>query len=248
MNIYRKTTATLALLAAAISPMFALSAQAQAQTPSTPSSVPIATPVTFSQDQVQLEHAILARQVQLAYLGVDVADAANLTSSDRAALVTILTNEASALATDASNAAAATTEAQLQTVRQAMIGDERVYLVVSYQVNLVVNADNDSVTEAGYTSLVSELTPLVSELGSTQATKVLADVTSQVSAATTLTSGISADALGLSPSGYPGNASEIKTWDFQLSQAQHDLNVAKADVKLIEKIALGVPKLPHLHV
>ncbi|HXW82369.1 MAG TPA: hypothetical protein VEJ84_22925, partial [Acidimicrobiales bacterium] len=139
MNIYRKTTAALALLAAAVSPLFAMSAQAQA--PSTPR--PMVIPMTFSQDQTQLEDAIVARQVQLVYLGVNIADAANVTSSDRTALVTILTNEVTALANDAANAASATTEAQLQAVRQAMIDDERVYVVVSYQVSLVISADNE---------------------------------------------------------------------------------------------------------
>ena len=64
-------------------------------------------------------------------------------------------------------------------MHQAVIGDERVYAVVTAQVNLVIAADNDTVTEAGYTGLTAELAPLVTELGSTHASKLLADITSR---------------------------------------------------------------------
>jgi hypothetical protein len=128
-----------------------------------------------------------------------------------------------------------------------MLGDERVYAVVTGQVDLVVAADNETVTEAGYTALASELTPLVTELGSAHATALLSDVSSQVSAATALTSTVSADALALIPAGYPGNESQIKTWTYQTGQAAHDLAVAKNDVKAIEDIALDLHKLPVLH-
>jgi hypothetical protein len=177
-------------------------------------------------------------RVQLVLLGTEVANAANVTTSDRSALVTIITNEQSALATDATNAAAATTDAELATVRSAMF---------TGQVDLVVAADNETVTEAGYTALASELTPLVTELGSAHATALLSDVSSQVSAATALTSTVSADALALIPAGYPGNESQIKTWTYQTGQAAHDLAVAKNDVKAIEDIALDLHKLPVLH-
>jgi hypothetical protein len=73
------------------------------------------------------------------------------------------------------------------------------------------------------------------------------DVTSQVTAATALTSGVSTDALALTPAGYPGNASQIKTWTFQTGQAAHDLTVAKNDIKAIEDVALGLHKVPVLH-
>jgi len=78
--------------------------------------------------------------------------------------------------------AAATTYAELNSVRKAVIGDERVYAVVTGQVNLVVAADNDTVTEAGYTSLATEIGPLVSELGSAPASALLANITSEVTA------------------------------------------------------------------
>jgi len=176
--------------------------------------------------------------VQLALLGTEVANAANVTSPDRSALSTIITNEQTALAADATNAAAATTYAQLDAVHQAVISDERVYVVVTAQVNLVMGADNDTVTEAGYTGLVTELTPLVTELGSTHATTLLSDITSRVTAATALTTGVSAEALALTPAEYPGNESQIKTWTYQLSQVGRDLVTAKDEVKAIEDIAL----------
>ena len=106
----------------------------QAQTVLTPS------PAQFQHAQQALEHQIIARQVQLVLLGTEVANAANVTTSDRSALVTIITNEQSGLATDATNAAAATTVAELATVRSAVIGDERVYAVVTGQVGLVLAA------------------------------------------------------------------------------------------------------------
>jgi hypothetical protein len=226
--------------------MFAMGAAQAQSTTTTTTTGAVVSASAFQREQLAVEHEIIARQVQLALLGTNLADAANVTASDRAALTTILTNEQSALATDATNAAAATTEAQLKAIHQAMIVDERVYLVVSAQVGLVIKADDLAVTEAGYTSLVTEMTPLVTELGSPRASHLLADITSQVTAGTSLTSGVSADALGLTPSGYPGNESQIKTWEYQLAQAQRDMNVAKADVQVIEKIALNIPRLPVL--
>jgi hypothetical protein len=230
-----KATA-IALIAAVSMFLFASSAQAQSQ--------PARSTTKFQQAQLTLEHQIIARQVQLVLLGTEVANAANVTTSDRSALSTIITNEQTALGTDATNAAAATTFAELNTVRQAVIGDERVYAVVTAQVNLVLAADNDTVTEGGYTALVTELGPLVTELGSTHASTLLADITSQVTAATSLTNGVSADALALTPAGYPGNKSQIKTWTYQLGQVSRDLGIAKSDVKDIEAIALGIHRLP----
>ena len=240
MNPHRTTATIIALIAAAgMFPAFAPSVQAQ--TLLTTSSAP------FPRAQQAVEHEIIARQVQLVLLGTEVADAANVTGTDRTALTTIITNEQTALATDAANAAAAAAEAQLATVHQAMIDDERVYLVVTDQVNLVMSADNDTVTEAGYTGLATELGPLVTELGSSHASALLTDVTSEVSAATSLTAGVSAGALALAPAGYPGNESQIKTYEFQLGEVSRDLGKAKADVKEIEGIALGIHKLPVLH-
>ncbi len=230
-----KATAIVLIAAAGLVPTFASAVQAQ------PASVYSTT--QFQRAQEALEHQIIARQVQLALLGTEVADAANVTTSDRAALVTVLTNEQSALATDATTAAAATTFSELDTVRQAMLGDERVYAVVTGQVDLVLAADNDTVTEAGYTSLVGELGPLVTELGSGRASALLSDVTSEVTAATGLTTGVSAEALALTPAGYPGNQSQIKTWTYALDEAQRDLDVAKGDIKAIEAIALSVHRL-----
>jgi hypothetical protein len=215
---------------------------AQAQTLLTPS------PAQFQHAQEALEHQIIARQVQLVLLGTEVANAANVTTSDRSALVTIITNEQSALATDATNAAAATTEAELATVRSAVIGDERVYAVISGQVGLVVAADNETVTESGYTALVTELTPFVTELGSVHATNLLSDVSTEVTAATALTSPVSAEALALTPAGYPGNGSQIKAWTVNVGQAAHALGVAKNDIKAIEHVALGLHKLPKAHI
>jgi len=230
-----KATAIALIAAASMCFIFASSVQAQ--------SLPPSSTIKFQKAQLALEHQIIARQVQLALLGTEVADAANVTSSDRAALATIITSEQAALVTDAANAAAATTFAELQTVQQAVVQDERVYAVVTAQVGLVIGADNATVTEAGYTALVTELTPFVAELGSTHATTLLGDVTSYVTAATSLTTGVSAEALALLPSGYPGNESQIKTWTTQLGQVAKDLAKAKQDVKEIEAIALNTHRL-----
>jgi hypothetical protein len=66
-----------------------------------------------------------------------------------------------------------------------------------------------------------------------------------VTAATSLTTGVSADALALTPAGYPGNESQIKTWTYQLGQVAKDLAIAKGDVKAIEAIALNTH---HIHI
>src|SRR5487761_1776227 len=134
MRTHPKTTAAIALIAAAgMLPTFASSAQAQSPSPAKA----VVVSSSFQHDQLALEQEIIARQVQLALLGTALADAANVTTSDRAALVTILTNEQSALPTDAASATA-TTETKVNGIRQAVIGDERVYVVVSAQVGLVI--------------------------------------------------------------------------------------------------------------
>ncbi len=233
------TKATVIALIAAASMCFIFASSVQAQSLQTNSSV------KFQKAQEALEHQIIARQVQLALLGTEIVNAANVTVPDRSALTTIITNEQTALATDANNAAAATTYAELNTVRTAVVADERVYAVVTAQVGLVIGTDNDTVTEAGYTGLATELAPLVTELGSRHASDLLADITSRVTAATSLTTGVSADALALTPAGYPGNESQIKTWTYQLGQVAKDLAIAKGDVKAIEAIALNTH---HIHI
>ena len=226
-----KATATVLVVAASM--LFAFASTAQAQPAQT------TTLTKFQKAQLALEHQIIARQVQLALLGTEVANSASLTPTDRSALVTIITNEQTALGTDATSAASATTYAGLNAVHQAVIGDERVYVVVTAQVNEVIGADNDTVLETGYTGLVTELTPLVTELGSVRATHLLSNISSQVTAATALTTNLSTNALALTPAGYPGNESQIKTYNFQLAQVTKDLGIAKGDVKNIEDIALG---------
>ena len=232
-----KATAIALIAAASMCSVFASSVQAQSLL--TRSTTP------FQKAQTALEHQIIARQVQLALLGTEVADAANVTASDRTALAGIITSEQAALVTDAANAAAATTFAELNTVQQAVVQDERVYAVVTAQVGLVIGADNATVTETGYAALATELSSFVAELGSTYATDLLGDVSSYVTAATSLTTGVSAEALALTPSGYPGNESQIKTWTTQLGQVTKDLSKAKHDVEEIEAIAL---KIHVLHI
>ena len=233
------TKAALITLIAAASMCFVFASSVQAQSLQSGSSV------KFQKAQEAVEHQIIARQVQLALLGTEVVNAAHLTTTDSSSLVGIITSEQTALETDASNAAAATTYAELDAVQKAVVADERVYAVVTDQVGLVIGADNDTVTEAGYTGLAAELAPMVAELGSTHATQLLADITSRVAAATSLTSGVSAEALALTPAGYPGNESQIKTWTYQLGQVSKDLAIAKADVKAIEAIALNTH---HIHI
>jgi len=87
--------------------------------------------VKFQKAQEAVEHQIIARQVQLALLGTEVVNAAHLTTTDSSSLVGIITSEQTALETDASNAAAATTYAELDAVQKAVVADERVYAVVT---------------------------------------------------------------------------------------------------------------------
>src|ERR1039458_9977166 len=103
------TKATVIALIAAASMCFIFASSVQAQ------SLQTNTSVKFQKVQEALEHQIIARQVQLALLGTEIVNAANVTTADRTALTTIITNEQSALATDANNAAAATTYAELNT-------------------------------------------------------------------------------------------------------------------------------------
>src|SRR5580700_779760 len=103
MKPNRTKATAIALIAAAGISTFAPSVQAQ--------TLLTTSAAQFQRTQEALEHKIIARQVQLALLGTELANAANVTATDRSALVTIITNEQSALATDAFFDAAATTDA-----------------------------------------------------------------------------------------------------------------------------------------
>ena len=116
--------------------------------------------------------------------------------------------------------------------------------MVTGQVGLVLAADNETVTEAGYTTLITELTPFVTELGSTHATDAALRRHLSGSGGDSSDQPVSAEALALTPAGYPGNASEIKTWTVNTGEAAHDLGIAKNDIKAIEEVALGLQKLP----
>ena len=197
------------------------------------------TTTPFQKAQQALENKITARQVQLVLLGTELADAANVTSSDRSTLSGIIDKQNSALATDYHQRPGRHHRGRLDGVRQAMIGDERVYAVVTAQVDVVMGADNDTVVEAGYTDLVSEFGPLVGEFSARPTPRLASSVSAEVGLATTATTGISAGALALTPAGYPANQGQITTYTTELAQAAHDLSAAKGDVKRIEAIALG---------
>lgn len=218
---------------------------------STPSSATSSTSSTSSPHGASFEAAKKAvetrlawRQQRLANLTTEVTDATNLTSSDRSTLSGDLANETAGIAALVAKVPNDTTWAELQADAKAMVVDYRVFVVMSPQVHETIAADTAGAIEQKLTAAEPQIEALISYEQSqgkdvAAAQTAYEDLVTQVSDASTDTSGISAAVLATSPSAYPGNASIFTNARSSLEQARTALGTARSDLQTIAKV-LGV--------
>ncbi len=171
------------------------------------------------------------RLTTLNALSSKISGAQKLSSSDKAALTTEVTNEINGLTTLKTKLAADTDVTTAASDAQGIITDYRVYLLVVPQVNLVRTADDQQVAEGKLTTLAGKLASRVNSSSSTAIQNDLSDMNSKISTAQNLSSSVETTVLGLTPSGY--TTGELSSYRDQLKTAQNDIQAAATDAKTI---------------
>ena len=201
-----------------------------------PPSQPVCTPSLFASAQQLVGTELTNRVTRLNTLIGRVTGAADLTPSDRSALLAELTGtELPGIQALQPKVQADTTCLELRHDAEAMVLDYRVYVVMTPQADLVIATD--VADHAG--GVLAGLEPAISGwISSAQAhgtdvsgaQAAFADYQAKVTAAQGLTSGQSATLLAQVPGGYPGNKSVFLQVRANLANAHADLHAAAADL------------------
>jgi hypothetical protein len=178
------------------------------------------------------------RLTTLGNLQTSVDNAAALTSADRSALTTILTNSKSGLGTLKGKIDADSTVASLRTDINSISADYRVYALVSRQVNLGRSDDQIAATATRLTSAASEIQTAITtgqNAGKNEAAAAarLAAMQAAISAAQAQVNGQAALVLALTPAQWnAGTATPVLNADRgAVATARGDLRAAGADAR-----------------
>jgi len=196
-------------------------------------------PASFSQLQAKIESQLAARQTQLAKLTTEVSSSTTLTSSDAAALQSSLSTETSNINGLIAKVPNDTTLSELRSDQQAMFRDNRVFAVMSPQVNLTIAADtvnaNAGKILADDPAIEAALTARQADAGYARAEALLAYSTAKANVAETAMSGVSADVLAQTPAGWPGNEHVFVQARVEILRGRIDLVYSRADLRLVER-------------
>jgi hypothetical protein len=192
-----------------------------------------------------LEHALSRRVTTLDGLTRSVESSGALTSSVRATLESQLETETSGIQ---ALAASVTTEAatQLRATAVTMVDEYRVYLVMVPKVRIAERAARQGALETRAESAEPTIAQRIATArteGRTVSAALTADqdLVSTATAAAAATGSINVTALvGLTPSGYPGNAEVIAGDRAGLVSARTDLVALRSDVRTI-RTTLAAP-------
>jgi hypothetical protein len=203
-----------------------------------PSPSPAARPATLAALKARCNDAV---QRRLGALSVDltvVKAASALTSSDRTALESQLTTDQSGLTTLDATIQSDTTYAQAHADCELIVTDYRVYVLEEPKLHEVIAADGITKVNHAFTVLIPELQALINDSSQPPSVKAQAqadlnDLQSKVGASQTSISGVSASVINLQPSGYPGNAVDLKSARQNIETSRDDLAGSRADVKQI---------------
>ena len=193
----------------------------------------------FSQAQQKVESDLSGRVTQLNSLSTAVGAASHLTSTDQAALQDdISVVELPGIEALQPEVAAATTCQQLRGYAHDMVGNYRVYLVMTPQTHMTIVADDESYLVGEFTSWEPSMAQAIHKAQQegkdvTGAQAALADLEAHVSAAGTSISGESATLLAQTPQGYPGNAGTFLSARTNETNARNDLHTAWQDLQTI---------------
>lgn len=128
----------------------------------------------------------------------------------------------------------ATTCSQLTSIRASMFRDYHVYLVMTPQTQLTIQADEETFLEGALTARVTQKAQQLSgargSSNSSSGTIIVSDLRSQVAAAQTLTNGLATTLLQQTPPGWPGNQPVLAGAAATLAAARSHLDAAQRDL------------------
>lgn len=219
--------------AAVISVVFAAATPASADSPPAPSagnslaSIQAAAQARTSQRTTSLNTAI-----------GKVSAATGLTTGDRSTILGILNGDLSGMTTIEAQIAADTTVKQARTDYKTIFTSYRVYLVALPQARDATAADTAaSVSLPKLTTRQSTLAALLAGKDSSKSTPALqadlADMTAQIGKASSALSGVSAEALAATPSGYNSNHDILASSKTSLATARAAIKQARTDAKTV---------------
>lgn len=159
---------------------------------------------------------------------VDLSSLSSLISADQSGLTALKTK------IDTQD----TTVAQLVPDVQSIVTAYRVYVLVDPKIHLTIAADREAMIAQLLTTVDQTLTAKVNALPPTQpgvadAKAALADLGPKVADALSKAGQVPGNVASLSPSGYPANASVLKSNLTTVQQVRTELGQARADVERI---------------
>jgi hypothetical protein len=181
----------------------------------------------------EIERKIDERLARLSLLHTKVDDADRMTEGDRSTLGGILDSETSGLTALRAQVDAATDAKTVAGYAKSMVGDYRVYMVVTPQVHLTIGSD---AVGAITTQLVSTLEPKLDDAiakakaagkDTAAAEAANATVKADVAAAAADVEGLSATLVALTPHGYPANEQAMVDARAKLTDARAKLADAR---------------------
>lgn len=204
----------------------------------TPSPSPSKSPQTLSSVQAKAKTAIDDRLGKLSTAVTKVTDAKGISSSDSSTLLSRLNADVSGLKSLESKIAADTTLATASADLKSVYTTYRIYAVALPQAHIVATADRMTSTAIPkLTAAESKLSARLSGKGSAKSTPALqadlADMSAQISAATSALQGVSSGTLAVTPSAFNSNHSVLKSIGANVKTALADLKKAATDAKTI---------------
>ena len=222
------TAAAMALVAGSCVPAFADGTATPAPSPA-PSSGR-----TLAAIQANAKTKTSARIVSLNSAIGKITAAADISSSDRAAILATLNGDVAGMNTVEAKIAADTTIASAAADYKTIFTQYRVYAVAIPQSRFAAGADR--MTSTTIPKLTDAQTKLAAALAGPDASKStpalladLADMSTQISAASTALNGIAAQALAVTPSAYDSNHSVMSPIHAAVTTAIADLKKAHTD-------------------
>lgn len=199
-------------------------------------SSPLCSASTLAQAKTLVESELAARVSQLNLLVSRVNEAAHVTTGDRSALSSTLTqNELPGIEGLQTKVPGDATCAEVRQDAHTMVFSYRVYLVMTPETDLVIGTDTATAVDttlAGWETAIGNRIDAAKAKGKdvTDAEAAFADYQTQVGAVQPLLASQSATLLALTPAGYPGNAATSHQARTNLHTARTDLRAARADL------------------
>ena len=178
------------------------------------------------------------RQAQLAKLTGEVNGSITISPSDRAALQVDLAAETSGIDALAAKVPGDTTLAELKADAKSMVDGYRVFVVMSPKTHCTLASDTETYVAQKIQGLEPDLQAAINAAAGrgidvAPAQAAYEALVSEVVAAQSAVSGVSAGCLATTPSGWPGNGSVFKAARVSLTAGRADLVSARADITTI---------------